>query len=64
MTDELKKKLNEAHAEELADHEKYLNWSKMFEANGDCRAAGILCDIAHEESTHAHALEHILEMEG
>lgn len=60
MTDALKAKLTEAHKEEIADHDKYKALYDMAEKEGiDC--AGMLCDIAHEEHTHAEALEHILK---
>lgn len=61
MTDALKTKLQEAHKEEIADHEKYLNLMEMAKKEG-AECSGILCDIADDERTHIEAIEHMLGM--
>lgn len=60
--DEMLKFIEASMKEEADDKAKYLAWADKAEAAGHYHTAGILRDIAHEESTHHEALEHIHRM--
>lgn len=57
--DEMLKFIEASIKEEADDKAKYLAWADKAEASGLYHTAGILRDIAHEESTHHDMLIHI-----
>lgn len=57
MTKELRAKVEAMRDEENLDVKKYLELAKEMNDEEIC---GILHDIAHDEETHARALNHIL----
>ena len=60
MTDAMRKKIEDYHKEEIADRDKYKALAEELRREGYDHCAGVMCDMAHEEETHAHMLSHIL----
>ncbi len=58
--DEILKFIEASIKEEADDKAKYHAWADKAEDMGYHHTAGILRDMAHEESTHHEALEHIM----
>lgn len=63
MDEELIKELKVAHKDEKDDYDHYMALSNKAKLKGCDEAAGILCDMAHDEDTHKKALAYILNME-
>lgn len=61
MKEELIALVKEHLANEGHDRESYWKMYEMAEKEGCYRIAGIFKDIAHEEKTHKHMLEYILQ---
>lgn len=62
MDESVKIELQRLCEEEEKDYQVYEDLSKQMRDLGLHRQAGILHDIAHDESTHLSALKHILEL--
>lgn len=60
MIEDVKKKLQAKHTEELADAKAYDDLAKEAMEAGHHHVCGILTDIANEEKSHAEVIEHIL----
>lgn len=60
MIEDVKKKLQAKHTEEIADAKAYEDLAKDAMESGHHHVGGILMDIAHDEKSHAEVIEHIL----
>lgn len=55
-----KDRLHEHMSEEHRDHDEYMKLAEEAEEEGCCHEAGVLRDIAHEESIHKRLLTEML----
>lgn len=55
--------LRDHHNREFDDMSNYIRLAETAEREGFSHVAGILRDIAHEESQHANLIAHILQEE-
>ncbi len=60
MNEELKSMIRQSAEEEQHDIDKYKRMADMAEEAGDNKIAGVLRDIAGEESSHKMLLKQIL----